>query len=66
MLPPSLLRQRGGFLCSQRCDCRQPLEMALSLIAQAGVRVLLYKMQEGHGFGPWPRSCLVLRRDATQ
>jgi GTP cyclohydrolase II len=33
----------------------QQLEMALSLIAQAG-EALLYEMQEGHGIGPWPNS----------
>src|SRR5947208_2917629 len=37
-----------GFL---RCDCRQQLEMALSMIAQAGAGVLVYEQQEGRGIG---------------
>jgi GTP cyclohydrolase II len=41
----------GDVFGSLRCDCRQQLEMALSLIAQAGAGVLLYEMQEGRGIG---------------
>lgn len=41
----------GDVFGSLRCDCRQQLEMALSLIAQAGAGVLIYEMQEGRGIG---------------
>jgi GTP cyclohydrolase II len=41
----------GDVFGSQRCDCRQQLEMSLSLIAQAGAGVLVYEMQEGRGIG---------------
>ena len=41
----------GDVFGSLRCDCRQQLEMALSLIAQAGAGVLLYELQEGRGIG---------------
>jgi GTP cyclohydrolase II len=41
----------GDVFGSLRCDCRQQLEMALSMIAQAGSGVLLYEMQEGRGIG---------------
>ncbi|MCU1332771.1 MAG: cyclohydrolase, partial [Candidatus Angelobacter sp.] len=33
----------GDVFGSLRCDCRQQLEMALSMIAQAGAGVLLYE-----------------------
>jgi GTP cyclohydrolase II len=36
---------------SLRCDCRQQLEMALSMIAAAGAGVLIYEQQEGRGIG---------------
>lgn len=41
----------GDVFASLRCDCRQQLEMALSLIAEAGAGILLYEMQEGRGIG---------------
>lgn len=41
----------GDVFGSLRCDCRQQLEMALSLIAQAGSGVLIYELQEGRGIG---------------
>jgi GTP cyclohydrolase II len=41
----------GDVFGSLRCDCRQQLEMALSMIAQAGAGVLLYEQQEGRGIG---------------
>ncbi len=41
----------GDVFGSLRCDCRQQLEMALSMIAQAGAGVLIYEMQEGRGIG---------------
>lgn len=45
----------GDVFGSLRCDCRQQLEMALSLIAQAGAGVLLYELQEGRGIGLMPK-----------
>ena len=41
----------GDVFGSLRCDCRQQLEMALSMIAQAGSGVLVYEQQEGRGIG---------------
>jgi GTP cyclohydrolase II len=45
----------GDVFGSQRCDCRQQLEMALSMIAQAGAGVLVYELQEGRGIGLMPK-----------
>lgn len=45
----------GDVFGSLRCDCRQQLEMALSLIAQAGAGVLVYELQEGRGIGLMPK-----------
>jgi GTP cyclohydrolase II len=41
----------GDVFGSLRCDCRQQLEMALSLISQQGAGVLIYEQQEGRGIG---------------
>jgi GTP cyclohydrolase II len=41
----------GDVFGSLRCDCRQQLEMALSMIAQQGAGILIYEQQEGRGFG---------------
>ena len=41
----------GDVFASLRCDCRQQLEMALSMIAQRGAGVLIYEQQEGRGIG---------------
>ena len=41
----------GDVFGSLRCDCRQQLEMALSMIAHAGAGVLVYEQQEGRGIG---------------
>jgi GTP cyclohydrolase II len=41
----------GDVFGSFRCDCRQQLEMALALIAEAGNGVLVYEQQEGRGIG---------------
>jgi GTP cyclohydrolase II len=41
----------GDVFGSLRCDCRQQLEMALSMIAKAGAGVLIYEQQEGRGIG---------------
>ena len=41
----------GDVFGSLRCDCRQQLEMSLSMIAQQGAGVLIYEQQEGRGIG---------------
>jgi GTP cyclohydrolase II len=41
----------GDVFGSLRCDCRQQLEMALAMIAEAGAGVLIYEQQEGRGIG---------------
>lgn len=41
----------GDVFGSLRCDCRQQLEMALSMIAQDGAGILIYEQQEGRGIG---------------
>src|SRR5271166_7132846 len=41
----------GDVFASMRCDCRQQLELALSMIAKAGAGILLYEQQEGRGIG---------------
>ena len=41
----------GDVFGSQRCDCRQQLELALQMIADAGSGVLIYEEQEGRGIG---------------
>lgn len=45
----------GDVFGSLRCDCRQQLEMALSLIAGEGAGVLIYEQQEGRGIGLMPK-----------
>jgi GTP cyclohydrolase II len=41
----------GDVFGSLRCDCRQQLELALSMIASAGAGLLIYEQQEGRGIG---------------
>ena len=41
----------GDVFGSLRCDCRQQLEMALSMISARGAGVLIYEQQEGRGIG---------------
>src|ERR1700693_1194558 len=41
----------GDVFGSLRCDCRQQLEMSLSMIAHEGAGVLIYEQQEGRGIG---------------
>lgn len=41
----------GDVFHSLRCDCRQQLEMSLSMIAQEGAGILIYEQQEGRGIG---------------
>ena len=45
----------GEVFGSLRCDCRQQLEMALSLIAGEGAGILIYEQQEGRGIGLMPK-----------
>lgn len=41
----------GDVFHSLRCDCRQQLELSLSMIAQEGAGILIYEQQEGRGIG---------------
>ncbi len=41
----------GDVFGSLRCDCREQLEMALSMIAEEGAGILIYEQQEGRGIG---------------
>ena len=41
----------GDVFHSLRCDCRQQLEMALSMIRDLGAGILVYEQQEGRGIG---------------
>jgi len=41
----------GDVFGSLRCDCRQQLEMALSMIAGEAAGILIYEQQEGRGIG---------------
>jgi GTP cyclohydrolase II len=41
----------GDVFHSMRCDCRQQLELALSMIAEASAGILIYEQQEGRGIG---------------
>ncbi len=41
----------GDVFASLRCDCRQQLELSLSMISKAGSGVLVYEQQEGRGIG---------------
>jgi len=41
----------GDVFGSLRCDCRDQLEMALSIIGEAGAGILIYEQQEGRGIG---------------
>src|SRR5262249_15406612 len=45
----------GDVFGSLRCDCRQQLEMALSLIAGEGAGILIYEQQEWRGIGLMPK-----------
>ena len=45
----------GDVFGSLRCDCRQQLEMALTMIASEGVGILIYEQQEGRGIGLMPK-----------
>ena len=41
----------GDVFHSLRCDCRQQLELSLSMIADGGAGILIYEQQEGRGIG---------------
>jgi len=41
----------GDAFHSLRCDCRAQLEIALSLISEAGRGIIIYELQEGRGIG---------------
>jgi GTP cyclohydrolase II len=41
----------GDVFHSLRCDCRQQLELSLSMIAEEGAGILVYEQQEGRGIG---------------
>lgn len=41
----------GDVFHSLRCDCRQQLELSLSLIGEEGAGILIYELQEGRGIG---------------
>jgi GTP cyclohydrolase II len=41
----------GDVFGSLRCDCREQLEMALSMIAEQGAGIVIYEQQEGRGIG---------------
>jgi GTP cyclohydrolase II len=45
----------GDVFGSLRCDCRQQLELALSMIAAEGAGILIYEQQEGRGIGLMPK-----------
>src|SRR2546430_7890875 len=45
----------GDVFGSLRCDCRQQLEMALTMIAGEGSGILIYEQQEGRGIGLMPK-----------
>lgn len=45
----------GDVFGSLRCDCREQLEMALKMIAEAGAGILIYEQQEGRGIGLMPK-----------
>jgi GTP cyclohydrolase II len=45
----------GDVFHSLRCDCRQQLELALSMIASEGAGILIYEQQEGRGIGLMPK-----------
>ena len=45
----------GDVFGSLRCDCRQQLELALTMIASQGAGILIYEQQEGRGIGLMPK-----------
>jgi GTP cyclohydrolase II len=56
----------GDVFGSLRCDCRQQLEMALSMIAQLGAGVLIYEHQEGTAdLTPWKRTNALVSKPTS-
>jgi GTP cyclohydrolase II len=45
----------GDVFHSLRCDCRQQLELSLSMIGEEGAGILIYEQQEGRGIGLMPK-----------
>lgn len=45
----------GDVFGSLRCDCRQQLELALTMISGEGAGILIYEQQEGRGIGLMPK-----------
>lgn len=41
----------GDVFHSLRCDCRQQLELSLSMMRDEGAGILIYEQQEGRGIG---------------
>jgi GTP cyclohydrolase II len=41
----------GDVFHSLRCDCRQQLELSLSMITEEGAGIFIYEQQEGRGIG---------------
>ena len=41
----------GDVFHSLRCDCRQQLELSLSMIGEEAAGILIYEQQEGRGIG---------------
>ena len=41
----------GDVFHSLRCDCRQQLELSLSMITEEGAGILIYEQKEGRGIG---------------
>lgn len=41
----------GDVFGSGRCDCGEQLRFALRLIAESGIGILIYQLQEGRGIG---------------
>jgi GTP cyclohydrolase II len=41
----------GDVFHSLRCDCRQQLELSLSMMREEGAGILIYEQQEGRGIG---------------
>lgn len=53
----------GDVFHSLRCDCRQQLELALEMIADAGAGILLYEQKEGRGIGLIAKLCAYELQD---
>ena len=54
-LTPENGKPEEAVFGSLRCDCRQQLELSLSLIAGEGAGILIYEQQEGRGIGLMPK-----------